>query len=198
MKRIDEKLFGVLYDDLYDHLEKRDGDLSGLGIKSEEVEKYLKKLWHMGKLWDMITIIICYHYTREDSVIIKFSGQAISISQGSSLTNILRCFGLTKINKIQIPIEEFEDEYKKLDEIFPKTYKGKKAKIGSLLTELGIAANLQGLLIQTWKEERRWETIVAVMALLRTTYYTIIVETDRGTYQFNKDMTLLQILETLI
>jgi hypothetical protein len=194
MKIIGTDLFGELYDKLYEYLSA--AGFSGIGIKEYSVIQILESLWKEGKHWDTITIIICYHYTRDDAAVIRYGEQSVSFPKNASLREICKSLGIQVrgIDKVKINLEEFTKEYNQIDEKLPVNIKDKK----SLMSLLDfIPCGDRKHILKCWKHGMRWETIVIMMVCTKTKLTGITIETDRGTYNFKKGDTSFDILEEL-
>lgn len=187
MKIIGRDKFGLLYDKLYEYLERTDGNISGVGIEKGTTNEVLTQLWNSGKTWETITLIIAYHYSRTETLILKISDTSTMILQGASFKEIQRTLGI-RINKEEIsrciiPEEDFREEYKKVEELFRGITT--KKQLSALLNGLGITSNNRSLLVGYWKGGRLWEVIVAVIILLRAgTFDDIIVQTEKGEIRY--------------
>ena len=193
MKEIGKELFGVLYDRLSEHLEKNGGEIKTVGIEPGTTNQALTKLWQEGKKWETVTLIIAYHYSRTDSLILQISDSQTLINRGTSFTEIQRLLGIKKGKSgcVEIRRDDFEEEFGNLWGIF----RGQK-KIGTLLKGLGIE---DGALLESyWKQGYQWETITAIIVSLRMkTSGEVSVDTEYGSYRFTNP-TYYQIFETII
>ena len=126
MRRIKDETFGQMYDKIYERIVQSNGEFSGFGIEPEEsVKKYLENLWKIGKKWESIIILITYHYTRKDSLILELSGKSISFSKFSFLPDILKSLSLRyddRFGNIVIGEEEYTELEKNIDSILPELH----------------------------------------------------------------------------
>jgi len=193
VKEIGKELFGVLYDKLSEHLEKNEGNIRTVGIEQGTANQALTKLWQEGKKWETVTLIIAYHYSRTDSLILQLTDSKTLINRGISFTQIQRLLGIKdgKSRYTGIGRDEFEEEFGNLWSIF----RGQK-KIGTLLKGLGIE---DGALLESyWKQGYEWETITAIIVSQRMrTSGEVEVDTEYGNYRFTNP-TYYQIIETII
>ena len=193
MKEIGKELFGVLYDRLIEHLEKNGGVMETVGIEKGETSKALTEMWQEGKKWETVTLIIAYHYSRKDNLLLHLSDSKTLINHGASFTEIQRLLGIKKgkSGRVRIGRDEFEEEFGNLWGIF----RGQK-KIGTLLRGLGIE---DGALLESyWKQGYQWETITAIIVSLRMkTSGEVSIDTEYGSYRFTNP-TYYQIFETII
>lgn len=193
MKEIGKELFGVLYDKLSEHLEKNGGVIRTVGIEQGTTNQALTEMWQEGKKWETITLIIAYHYTRTDSIILQLPGSKTLINKKTSFTEIQRLLGIKKGRSecVEIGRDDFEEEFGNLWSMF----RGKK-KIGSLLKGLGIEDG--ALLEDYWKQGYQWETITAIIVSLRMKVSgEVMVETEYGGYRFTNP-TYYEIFETIL
>jgi hypothetical protein len=187
MKIIGRDKFGLLYDKLYEYLEKTDGNISGVGIEKGTTNEVLTQLWNAGKTWETITLIIAYHYSRTETLMLKISKTSTMILRGASFREIQRTLGI-RINKEEIsrciiPEEDFKDEYEKIEEMFKGVTT--KKQFSAVLEGLGITFANRSLLVGYWKGKRLWEVIVAIIILLRAgTFDDIIVQTEKGEIRY--------------
>ena len=193
MKEIKEELFGVLYDKLSEHLMKNGGVMETVGIEKGETSKTLTEMWQGGKKWETVTLIIAYHYSRTDSLLLHLSNSKTLINRGTSFPQIQKLLGIKKgkLKCEEIGRDEFEEEFGNLWGIF----RGQK-KIGTLLKGLGIE---DGALLESyWKQGYQWETITAIIVSMRMkTSGEVSVDTEYGSYRFTNP-TYYQIFETII
>ena len=194
MREIGKEMFGLLYDKLYEHLDKTGGNIESVGIERGQTNEILSQLWNKGKAWETITLIIAYHYSRKDSILLRYSEISTLILHGSSFKEIQRLLGIkvdySVLERCVIEKKEFTEEYNRLWSIF-RDHK----KIGNILDALGIQDKM--LVCSSWKNKLIWETITAVIVLQRIKIFKVIeVETDRGVYRF-KNSDPYAILETL-
>lgn len=128
MRIIKDETFGQMYDKIYERIVQTN-DFSGFGIEPEEsVKKYLESLWGIGKKWESIVVLITYHYTRKDSLILELSGKIISFSKFSFLPDILKSLSLRYDNRfgnIVIGEEEYSELEKNIDSILPDLHIGR-------------------------------------------------------------------------
>lgn len=192
MKIIDGNKFGLLYDKLYEYLEKTNGNISGAGIEKGTINENLTQLWDAGKTWETITLIIAYHYSRTETLILKIYDTSSMIPKGASLKEI------QKILKIKISIsirekeiedgcivqeKDFKEDYSKLEEMF-KGVKTKK-QFSTVLDDLGVNFPGRTLLFGYWKGGKLWEVITSIIILLRAgTFNDITVKTERGDIRY--------------
>ena len=94
MKEIGSEKFGLIYDKINDYLEKSGGKVEGVGIEKGVVNSVLLKSWNEGKKWDVIVFIIAYHYSRTESVILRFSGISTLIPERACFGEICRLLGI--------------------------------------------------------------------------------------------------------
>lgn len=187
MKIIGRDKFGLLYDKLYEYLERADGNISGVGIEKGTTNEVLTQLWNAGKTWETITLIIAYHYSRTETLMLKISETSTMILRGASFREIQRTLGI-RINKEEIsrciiPEEDFKDEYEKIEGMFKGVTT--KKQFSNVLEDLGITFANRSLLVGYWKGGRLWEVIVAIIILLRAgTFNDIVVETERGEIEY--------------
>lgn len=192
MKEIGKDKFGLLYDKLYEHLTKNDGDMRTVGIEVGTTNQALSEMWQEGKTWETITSIIAYHYSRTDTLLLQLSNTKTLINCGASFTEIQRLLGIKK-GKAKcetIGRDEFEEEFSNLWTIF----RGQK-KIGALLKGLGIeeGSRLEGY----WKQGYKWETVTAIIVCQKMKVYgEVVVETEYGDLRF-KDSDPYRIFETI-
>lgn len=123
MIKIKEETFGQMYDKIYERIIQSEGSFSGFGVEPEEsVKEYLENLWKVGKKWESIILLITYHYTRKDSLLLELSGKTISFSKFSFLPDILRSLSLRyddRFGDIVIGREEYSELEKNIDSILP-------------------------------------------------------------------------------
>lgn len=193
MKEIGKELFGVLYDRLSEHLEKNGGEIKTVGIEKGETSKALTGMWQEGKKWETVTLIIAYHYSRKDSLLLHLSDSKTLINRGTSFPQIQKLLGIKKGRSgcEEIGRDDFEEEFGNLWSIF----RGQK-KIGTLLKGLGIE---DGALLESyWKQGYQWETITAIIVSQRMKISgEVEVDTEYGNYRFTNP-TYYQIFETII
>ena len=122
MRIIKDETFGQMYDKIYERIVQTN-DFSGFGIEPEEsVKKYLESLWGIGKKWESIVLLITYHYTRKDSLLLELSGKIISFSKYSFLPDILKSLSLRYDNRfgnIVIGEKEYSELEKNINSILP-------------------------------------------------------------------------------
>ena len=122
MRIIKDETFGQMYDKIYERIVQTN-DFSGFGIEPEEsVKKYLESLWGIGKKWESIILLITYHYTRKDSLLLELSGKIISFSKYSFLPDILKSLSLRYDNRfgnIVIGEKEYSELEKNINSILP-------------------------------------------------------------------------------
>ena len=195
MKEIGKQKFGLLYDKLSDYLQQTGGRIEGCGIEIGITHKTLSKLWEEGKTWETITLIIAYHYSRTDTLLLRYSEISTIIRQGASIGEIQKLLGIkgmTEIeDKVMIGRDEFEDEFGKLWGLVRE-----KKTIKDILKGLNLPD--QTLLNGLWKQGRKWETVTAILVFLRLSYFKAIeIDTEFGEFEFRKNQTGYQIIETL-
>ena len=196
MKIIGNEQYGVLYDKLYEYLTSG-GDFSGVGIEEKSTRGVLELMWKLKKEWEVLTILICYHYSRKDSAIIRFGEMSVSLRQGASFPEICRTLQIKPPKDIPDMIigrAEFEEEYGVIDSILPVK---SSIKIGEIIGGLGIESNDRPLFCRAWKEGKRWEVVVMIIVFLKTRLFTVVVETGKGTFKFKKGVDPFQIQEEL-
>ena len=187
MKIIGRDKFGLLYDKLYEYLERTDGNILGVGIERGATNEILTQLWKLGETWETITLIIAYHYSRTETLMLKISDTSTMILRGASFKEIQKLLGIKidkeEISRCVIPEEDFREEYKKVEELFRGITT--KKQLSALLNGLGITSNNRSLLVGYWKGGRLWEVIVAIIILLRAgTFDDIIVQTGKGEIRY--------------
>ena len=187
MKIIGRDKFGLLYDKLYEYLERTDGNILGVGIERGATNEILTQLWKLGETWETITLIIAYHYSRTETLMLKISDTSTMILRGASFKEIQKLLGIKidkeEISRCVIPEEDFREEYKKVEELFRGITT--KKQLSALLNGLGITSNNRNLLVGYWKGGRLWEVIVAIIILLRAgTFDNIIVQTEKGEIRY--------------
>ena len=192
MKEISKEKFGLLYDKLSEHLEKNGGVMKTVGIEQGTAHQELSRMWQEGKKWETIVLIIAYHYSRTDSLLLKLPGSTSLIGQGKSFSEIQRILGIKdKDEECVIGRDEFEEEFSNLWGMFRGV-----TGIGTLLDGLGIKAG-KSILVNYWKQDYKWEVITAIVVLMRMeTSKTIKVETEFGIFRF-KSSDCYGVLETL-
>ena len=193
MKEIGKELFGLLYDKLSEHLEKNGGEISTVGIELGTTNQALSNMWQEGKRWETITLIIAYHYSRTNSLLLQLPGSKILINREASFTEIQKLLGIRKgkLECIEIGRDNFEEEFGNLWSMF----RGQK-KIGTMLKDLGIK---DGTLLENyWKQGYKWETITAIIVSQKMkTCDEICIETEYGGYRF-KGRDYYRIFETIL
>lgn len=194
MKIIGKELFGVLYDRLSEHLEKNGGVMETVGIEKGETSRILTEMWQEGKKWETITLIIAYHYSRTNSIILQLPDSKTLINRNASFSQIQKLLGIKKGNKsgcVEIGRDDFEEVFGNLWSIF----RGQK-KIGALLKGLGIEDG--SLLESYWKQGYEWETITAIIVSQRMKINgEVTIDTEYGNYRFTAP-SYYQIIETII
>ena len=193
MKEIGKEKFGLLYDKLSEHLIKVGGKMETVGIERGTTSQALTGLWQEGKRWETITLIIAYHYSRTDNLLLQLPESKALINRGASFTQIQKILGIKKKETgcMEIGRDDFEEEFSNLWSMFRD-----QKKIGTLLKDLGIK---DGALLESyWKQGYKWETITAIIVSLRMkTCSEICVGTEYGNYRFT-DPSYYQIFETIL
>lgn len=207
MKEVGFQKFGLLYDKLYEYLEKTGGNIEGAGIKDAALRERLTKLWEEGKSWETISFVIIHHYTRTDSLLLKLSETSSMFSKNSSIEEIESTLGIS-IPKVQTsgakrPVEtienwKYEIEYSKVRELL-RDKKGKT--IIPILKNFGMID--YSLLNNFWKRGNEWEVITTIVVLrLGHIYFgRVEVETERGKFsfkRFKRNSSAYEIIETLM
>ena len=187
MKIIGRDKFGLLYDKLYEYLERTGGNILGVGIERGATNEILTQLWKLGETWETITLIIAYHYSRTETLMLKISDTSTMILRGASFKEIQKLLGIKidkeEISRCVIQEEDFREEYKKVEELFRGITT--KKQLSALLNGLGITSNNRSLLVGYWKGGRLWEVIVAIIILLQAgTFDDIIVQTEKGEIRY--------------
>ena len=159
----------------------------GVGIERGATNEILTQLWKLGETWETITLIIAYHYSRTETLMLKISDTSTMILRGASFREIQKLLGIKidkeEISRCVIPEEDFREEYKKVEELFRGITT--KKQLSALLNGLGITSNNRNLLVGYWKGGRLWEVIVAIIILLRAgTFDDIIVQTEKGEIRY--------------
>ena len=163
MKNIKEETFGALYDKIRDRLEKTNGEFTGFGVE-KNIQKPLKNLWTHGRYWDSITLLICYHYSRSDSTILKISGESFYFRKNVTIREIAKILGITITGltiKMVLKYSEFLEKYSSLSSELPELPSG-GFKIGKWLEEKGINPGGCGHFCRIWKngEKKKFITLI--------------------------------------
>jgi len=181
MKIINEKEFGLLYDKLYEYLQQTEGNIYGAIKERGEVNRTLTQFWYCGKTWETVTLIIAYHNSRKDSLILKFSNITVKIPKSSSLKEIKKLLDIKAdfCETCEISEEEFTEEYKNLKSLVTRAKTKKEFVV--LLDNLKITSNNRSHLHAYRKSGKIWEMIVSFIVLMRIGIYKeIVVNTDKG------------------
>ena len=181
MKEISKEKFVILYDELSKHLTNTKGNMKTVGIEKGDTNKALTKMWELGKEKETITLIIAYHYSRANDLLLKLPKSTALIKSGTSLSGIQKILGICLTRNIKR--EEFEREF---DELWEN---------GFSLEDYGIGCT--PVLESYWDLGYKWEMITALIIFKELkTYGVVKIETDKGRFKF-KRADYSKILETL-
>ena len=194
MRVVKDETFGKIYDKIYERVIERNGSFSGFEIEPEEsVKTYLEELWGLGKKWESITLLITYHYTRKDDLILGLSGKLISFSKLSFLPDILKSLSLryVSLNDIVIGEEEYRELRDNIDKILPQM--PSKDKITTFLGKMSIRNSESKYFEKVRKTLNRKKFIKLLIIYKKTRLGNVI--TDDGSYK--KGIELQELLETI-
>lgn len=194
MRIIKDEIFGKIYDKIYERVMERNGSFSGFEIEPEEsVKTYLEELWGLGKKWESITLLITYHYTRKDDLILGLSGKLISFSKLSFLPDILKSLSLRYIslNDIVIGEEEYKELRDNVDKILPQM--PSKDKITTFLGKMSIR-NSESKYFEKVRKTLNRKKFIKLLILYKKTRLGNVI-TDDGSYK--KGIELQELLETI-
>ena len=195
MRRIKDETFGQMYDKIYERIVQSNGEFSGFGIEPEEsVKKYLENLWKIGKKWESIIILITYHYTRKDSLILELSGKSISFSKFSFLPDILKSLSLRyddRFGNIVIGEEEYTELEKNIDSILPELHI--KRNMANFYGEATIRNTEKTYFDKLTKKEDRKKFITLLILFKKTRLGNVILGGD----VYKKGTELPDLLETI-
>ena len=199
MKEIGKEKFGLLYDKLYEHLTNNEGNLKTVGIEQGPTHEILSRMWQEGRTWETIVLVIAYHYSRTETVMLRFSDISTLIFQGSSFKEIqkllgIKVEGITGKGDAECVIErnEFDKEFGRIWELVRE-----KKKISPIISVLGVTKD-KGLLSGYWKQGKKWETVTTIIIVLRLRFFgEVEVETEYGRFRFKKGTDTFGILETI-
>lgn len=195
MRRISDETFGQMYDKIYERIVQSNGEFSGFGIEPEEsVKKYLENLWKIGKKWESIIILITYHYTRKDSLILELSGKSISFSKFSFLPDILKSLSLRyddRFGNIVIGEEEYTELEKNIDSILPELHI--KRNMANFYGEATIRNTEKTYFDKLTKKEDRKKFIKLLILFKKTRLGNVILGGD----VYKKGTELPDLLETI-
>jgi hypothetical protein len=195
MRRIKDETFGQMYDKIYERIVQSNGEFSGFGIEPEEsVKKYLENLWKIGKKWESIIILITYHYTRKDSLILELSGKSISFSKFSFLPDILKSLSLRyddRFGNIVIGEEEYTELEKNIDSILPELHI--KRNMANFYGEATIRNTEKTYFDKLTKKEDRKKFIKLLILFKKTRLGNVILGGD----VYKKGTELPDLLETI-
>ena len=195
MRRIKDETFGKMYDKIYERIVQSNGEFSGFGIEPEEsVKKYLENLWKIGKKWESIIILITYHYTRKDSLILELSGKSISFSKFSFLPDILKSLSLRyddRFGNIVIGEEEYTELEKNIDSILPELHI--KRNMANFYGEATIRNTEKTYFDKLTKKEDRKKFIKLLILFKKTRLGNVILGGD----VYKKGTELPDLLETI-
>lgn len=195
MRRIKDETFGQMYDKIYERIVQSNGEFSGFGIEPEEsVKKYLENLWKIGKKWESIIILITYHYTRKDSLILELSGKSISFSKFSFLPDILKSLSLRyddRFGNIVIGEEEYTELEKNIDSILPELHI--KRNMANFYGEATIRNTEKTYFDKLTKKEDRKKFIKLLILFKKTKLGNVILGGD----VYKKGTELPDLLETI-
>lgn len=195
MRRIKDETFGQMYDKIYERIVQSNGEFSGFGIEPEEsVKKYLENLWKIGKKWESIIILITYHYTRKDSLILELSGKSISFSKFSFLPDILKSLSLRyddRFGDIVIGEEEYIELEKNIDSILPELHV--RRNMANFYGEATIRNTEKTYFDKLTKKEDRKKFIKLLILFKKTKLGNVILGGD----VYKKGIELPDLLETI-
>lgn len=195
MRIIKDETFGQMYDKIYERIVQSNGEFSGFGIEPEEsIKKYLENLWKIGKKWESIIILITYHYTRKDSLILELSGKSISFSKFSFLPDILKSLSLRyddRFGNIVIGEEEYTELEKNIDSILPELHI--KRNMANFYGEATIRNTEKTYFDKLTKKEDRKKFIKLLILFKKTRLGNVILGGD----VYKKGTELPDLLETI-
>jgi hypothetical protein len=194
MRVVKDEIFGKIYDKIYERVIERNGSFSGFEIEPEEsVKTYLEELWELGKKWESITLLITYHYTRKDDLILGLSGKLISFSKLSFLPDILKSLSLryVSLNDIVIGEEEYRELRDNIDKILPQM--PSKDKITTFLGKMSIR-NSESKYFEKVRKTLNRKKFIKLLILYKKTRLGNVI-TDDGSYK--KGIELQELLETI-
>ena len=194
MRVVKDEIFGKIYDKIYERVIERNGSFSGFEIEPEEsVKTYLEELWGLGKKWESITLLITYHYTRKDDLILGLSGKLISFSKLSFLPDILKSLSLRYVsqNDIVIGEEEYRELRDNIDKILPQM--PSKDKITTFLGKMSIR-NSESKYFEKVRKTLNRKKFIKLLILYKKTRLGNVI-TDDGSYK--KGIELQELLETI-
>lgn len=194
MRVVKDEIFGKIYDKIYERVIERNGSFSGFEIEPEEsVKTYLEELWGLGKKWESITLLITYHYTRKDDLILGLSGKLISFSKLSFLPDILKSLSLryVSLNDIVIGEEEYRELRDNIDKILPQM--PSKDKITTFLGKMSIR-NSESKYFEKVRKTLNRKKFIKLLILYKKTRLGNVI-TDNGSYK--KGIELQELLETI-
>jgi len=195
MRKISDETFGQMYDKIYERIVQSNGEFSGFGIEPEEsVKKYLENLWKIGKKWESIIILITYHYTRKDSLILELSGKSISFSKFSFLPDILKSLSLRyddRFGNIVIGEEEYTELEKNIDSILPELHI--RRNMANFYGEATIRNTEKTYFDKLTKKEDRKKFIKLLILFKKTKLGNVILGGD----VYKKGTELPDLLETI-
>lgn len=195
MRIIKDETFGQMYDKIYERIVQSNGEFSGFGIEPEEsIKKYLENLWKIGKKWESIIILITYHYTRKDSLILELSGKSISFSKFSFLPDILKSLSLRyddRFGNIVIGEEEYTELENNIDSILPELHI--KRNMANFYGEATIRNTEKTYFDKLTKKEDRKKFIKLLILFKKTRLGNVILGGD----VYKKGTELPDLLETI-
>jgi hypothetical protein len=195
MRVVKDEIFGKIYDKIYERVIERNGSFSGFEIEPEEsVKTYLEELWGLGKKWESIIILITYHYTRKNSLILELSGKSISFSKFSFLPDILKSLSLRyddRFGNIVIGEEEYTELEKNIDSILPELHI--KRNMANFYGEATIRNTEKTYFDKLTKKEDRKKFIKLLILFKKTRLGNVILGGD----VYKKGTELPDLLETI-
>ena len=179
MKKINLEMYKTLLFNIWKRVEET-GRFSGFDInKSHQIS--LENLWKRGKKEQAITLLICYHYSRKESVILKTYHCTYSVIEQCHFSDIAELIGLSisdmKFDGIKINSAEFEKIYTQLED---EVNQLKKKMVSKWLMEYDIDPCLGGgHLCRLYKTNRK-EFIIACILYMNSREGDLKVEVNNG------------------
>ena len=198
MRKIELEMYNSLMFSIRERIENLDGRFLGFGI--DNFRTSLENLWRKGMKGKAILILICYHYSRRDSTVVKTPSTVYLIRDGIDFLELAELIGLSKsdmkFDGLKINFEEFTKMHVDLNDEIDHFKLSRRRKITRWMLENDIdPAKNGGRLCRLYKIDRD-KFIMACILYLNSRYNNLKVEVEKNQWVYiNAGSSVSTILE---